>query len=61
VDDLLGDEDSLIEAAIAKRLRGHASVTEGAEFRRLYRYLIGQGFEHERIMRALKSKGTSSS
>ncbi len=60
LDAMLGDEDLLIEAAIAKRLRGNTSVADGAEFRRLCRYLVGQGFEPDRILQALKRRCTSS-
>ena len=47
------DADELIEASLRKRLRGRARVADEAEFRRLYRYLIGQGFEPDRVMSAL--------
>ena len=50
------DDDSLIEAAISKRLRERMTLGSDAEFRRLYRYLIGQGFEHDHIMRALTAR-----
>jgi regulatory protein len=53
IDSIVTDEDALVEAAVAKRLRGRAHIADDAEFRRLYRYLVGQGFEHDRIMRAL--------
>src|ERR1700758_5472493 len=45
------DDDSLIETAILRRLRGRPGITDDAEFRRLYRYLLGQGFEHDRILK----------
>ena len=58
VDDVFGglDPDALVEASLAKRLRGRERITNQAEFRRLYRYLIGQGFEPDRILRALKAR-----
>ena len=39
------DDDALLEAALAKRLRGRDTVADDREFQRLYRYLVGQGFE----------------
>ncbi len=55
VDDVFGelDPDALIEAALAKRLRGGRPIADDREFQRLYRYLSAQGFEHDRIMIAL--------
>ena len=47
------DVDELIEAALQKRLRGRADPLDDAERRRLYRYLIGQGFESGRVLSAL--------
>ena len=58
VDEVFGglDPDALVEASLAKRLRGRQRIADQAEFRRLYRYLIGQGFEPDRILRALKAR-----
>jgi len=50
------DSDALIEAALAKRLRGRVKIEDDAEFARLYRYLVGQGFEPDRIIRTLESR-----
>jgi regulatory protein len=47
------DPDALIEASLAKRLRGREQIADEAELARLYRYLIGQGFEPDRVMAAL--------
>ena len=47
------DEDALLEAALARRLRGRDQMTEPSDIARLYRYLVGQGFEHDRIMKRL--------
>jgi regulatory protein len=57
VDDTFGalDEDALIESALGKRLRGGALIADDAEFARLSRYLMGQGFEMDRVMRALSA------
>jgi regulatory protein len=58
VDDVFGalDEDALLEAALGKRLRGRETIADDAEFRRLYRFLIGQGFEPDRVMAVLKKR-----
>jgi regulatory protein len=50
------DEDRLIEAALARRLRGDETIADEPTFRRLYRFLLGQGFASERVLRVLKSK-----
>ena len=50
------DPDALLDASLARRLRGGATVADAAEFQRLYRYLIGQGFEPERVVKALEAR-----
>jgi regulatory protein len=50
------DEDTLLDAALAKRLRGRERIADMAEFQKLYRYLIRQGFESDRIMRLLRRR-----
>ncbi len=50
------DDDALLEASLAKRQRGRERIGDDREFQRLYRYLIGQGFDHERVMRALERR-----
>ena len=50
------DDDALLEASLAKRLRGRETIADDREFQRLYRYLIGQGFEADRVMRALTAR-----
>ena len=50
------DPDALLEASLEKRLRHRDQIADDAEFRRLYRYLIGQGFEPDRVMWVLKSR-----
>lgn len=49
------DDDALLEASLRKRLRGRDTIADDREFQRLYRYLIGQGFESDRVMKALKA------
>ena len=48
------DADALLDAALQKRLRGRERIADEREFQRLYRYLIGQGFESDRIVALLK-------
>ncbi len=50
------DGDALIAGALAKRLPGDALVEDEKQFRRLYRYLIGQGFEPDRVLSALRAR-----
>ena len=49
------DDDALLEASLRKRLHGRDTMADDREFQRLYRYLIGQGFEPDRVMKALKA------
>ena len=53
------DDDALLEASLAKRLRGREKIADGREFQRLYRYLVGQGFESDRILKALNARKPS--
>jgi regulatory protein len=46
------DEDALIEAVLNRKLRGRDRVADDRELQRLYRYLLGQGFDSDRIARA---------
>ncbi len=50
------DDDAVLEASLAKRLRGRESVADEREFQRLYRYFVGQGFEPERVLALLRSR-----
>jgi len=50
------DPRVLIESALAKRLRGNASIRDDREFQRLYRYLLGQGFETDLISSVLSKR-----
>ena len=58
VDDVFGtiDDEALIEASLSKRLRGRETIADDREFQRLYRYLAGQGFESDRIMKLLATR-----
>ncbi len=50
------DGDALLEASLHKRLHGRETIADDREFARLFRYLIGQGFESDRVMRALRAR-----
>jgi len=49
------DDSELLESSLRKRLRGRETIADEREFARLFRYLIGQGFESDRVMKALKA------
>ena len=49
------DDDALLESSLRKRLRGRETIADDREFARLFRYLIGQGFESDRVLKALKA------
>ena len=44
------DTDALLAASLDRRLRGRARIEDDKEFQRLYRYLITQGFEPDRVL-----------
>jgi regulatory protein len=54
------DGAALLESALAKRLRGRDRAADLREFQRLYRYLIAQGFEPDRVMAALEKRRPAS-
>jgi regulatory protein len=49
------DADALIAAAIDRRL-GTRDLGDDREMARLYRYLVGQGFDADRAMAALRTR-----
>jgi regulatory protein len=51
------DDSELLESSLRKRMRGRTTIADEREFARLFRYLIGQGFESDRVMQALRAKG----
>jgi regulatory protein len=55
------DDEALLQASLEKRLRGRDTIADDREFHRLYRYLIGQGFEPDRVMKALSKRRQQSS
>ena len=50
------DDEALLQAALDRRLRGRDAIADEGEFRRLFRYLVGQGFEPERVIAALRRR-----
>ena len=47
------DDEALLQASLEKRLRGREAIADDRDFQRLYRYLVGQGFESDRVLKAL--------
>jgi regulatory protein len=43
------DEMDVLERALARRMRRDVDLTDPAAFRRVHHYLVGQGFEPERV------------
>ena len=58
VDDVFDgiDDTALLESSLRKRLRGREAISDDREFQRLYRYLVGQGFDPERVLGALNAR-----
>jgi len=58
VDDVFADldADALLDAALAKRLRRGEDIADDRMFNRLYRYLLGQGFDPDRVMALLRTR-----
>jgi SOS response regulatory protein OraA/RecX len=50
------DDEALLESSLKKRLHGRETIADDREFQRLFRYLIGQGFESDRVMQALRAR-----
>ena len=55
------DSDALLEAALARRLRGRERIADDREFQRLFRYLASQGFHADKILNALNRRRRESS
>jgi regulatory protein len=58
VDDVFNeiDADAMLEAALTRRMLGRDRVEDDREFQRLYRYLLNQGFDAERVLTALQAR-----
>jgi regulatory protein len=54
------DPDRLLADSLSRRLRGRVRIEDEREFRRLYRYLIAQGFEPDRVLALLRTKSAVS-
>ena len=50
------DDEALLESSLRKRLRGRETIADDRAFARLFRYLVGQGFESDRVMQALRAR-----
>jgi regulatory protein len=50
------DDGALLESSLRKRLRTRETIADDREFQRLYRYLIGQGFDPDRVLEALNAR-----
>ncbi|MFN7914605.1 MAG: regulatory protein RecX [Vicinamibacterales bacterium] len=50
------DDEALLAAALGRRLRHGRAIEDDREFQRLYRYLATQGFESDRILKALHAR-----
>jgi regulatory protein len=48
------DENALMAAALDRRLRGRTTIADDREFQRLYRFMVGQGFEPDRVLSLLR-------
>ena len=49
------DEDEAVENSLGRRLRGDRRIADDRQFQRLYRYLVSQGFESDRVLRVLRA------
>jgi regulatory protein len=49
------DADALMNEALARRLRGKSHIEDDKEFQRLYRHLVAQGFEPDRVIALLRT------
>ena len=50
------DPQELLVAALNKRLRGRETIADQREMQRLYRYLVSQGFESDRVLSLLRRR-----
>ena len=50
------DPEGHLEAALVRRLRGRLQIADESEFARLYRYLVGQGFDPDRVLAHLEKR-----
>ncbi len=50
------DDNDLLQRALRRRLKDDRPIADDREFRRLYRFLVGQGFDADRIIAALEAR-----
>ncbi len=50
------DDDAMLTQALEKRLRGRPGIEDDRDAQRLYRGLLAQGFDSDRILRAISSR-----
>ena len=50
------DSEALLTAALERRLRGRPRIEDDREFQRLYRYLLTQGFDSDRVLAVLRGR-----
>jgi regulatory protein len=50
------DADALMNEALGRRLRGKTRIDDDKAFNRLYRYLVTQGFEPDRVLALLRER-----
>ena len=50
------DHEALLNAALERRLPAGRNIRDERELARLFRHLTGQGFERERVLRALRAR-----
>lgn len=50
------DDEAMLTHALEKRLRGRPEVEDDRDAQRLYRALLAQGFDSDRILRAISSR-----
>jgi regulatory protein len=53
------DETELLQQALQRRLRHGTDLSDPAAFRRIHRYLLGQGFDPERVTALLRQRRRS--
>ena len=49
----------LLVSVLDRKLKGRSTVADERQFRRLYRYLVTQGFESGQVLQALRARGYS--
>jgi len=50
------DDEAMLTEALEKRLRGRPEIEDDRDAQRLYRALLAQGFDSDRILRAISAR-----